>query len=861
MKKFKELKEKAKETVKGLQESFGEIEEQYSDEDKQRELTNLHKLVMESESILNDWENKSDEVAGAIQKLKEYRDNKPVIWNSYNNRTKSVENPGGWATHLLSNLKARTKKTGESTWGFKLQEFSFAKESKEALDSEEKFTSESQEVKQQLAVEEIEVEIKENKEKLEVASKFYSLDYLKKSKENLGDSIKITTATIEKSAIELQDSTLGAVSSKIEETGEWAMEEAERAEKAVKNTEVWKKMSEGWNWLKEKLEKHEIGEEKDIKLKYRINEIQTKPEARLWLAHLLHPIHGEISRIDIKNEISKEKIEKLKKEQSFQELEQYIDKHNITNVSLTTDGEDLIFKYNDKETKIITFEESDELVKKWFKNAKEDKKVIHGIIVAKKDKEGKLTKRFFKLEGEYENEKELHKDTYPIMWRTLIKGGVDKMTISEDRMERILKDKITSDLSSLNFLGFKKDTVESFASGLARTSQALNVSKWLTNNSFLILTDLLNRWDSYILGHADTPPAFNIRTALAYSLIYESKIIDKWKEEFEKACYELENKSAELSINELSEYTAEQKNKIAEEIIKKRFKKIKKQNKERSFDLLKITGKAQKLLTGEAEEKKLLEVVSENLKVLVAKTWEEKGTRKLRSEINNMFGELSKESKSINDITPELVSKIILKQIGIKPEEKDKIIEVYVKVYDVLTETMNTVHSAREEILDKTESLLKEMKQENLLGILRKKRNKIGKLVVKKEAQIDTTSMSISVKPLSNIKLVGNKKQEKSLEELHKEAVELERIVKEEEKNKKISENIEIRELERLQKEEKHFQKQIERLKEKLELVEVDEIKKSQYKNKLQEFESELKDRQSRIKQQEEKLVAQIESK
>ena len=65
MKKFKELKEKAKESIKELQENFSEvkeekqdqtieIQEQYSDEDKQKELASLHKLTMETESILSD---------------------------------------------------------------------------------------------------------------------------------------------------------------------------------------------------------------------------------------------------------------------------------------------------------------------------------------------------------------------------------------------------------------------------------------------------------------------------------------------------------------------------------------------------------------------------------------------------------------------------------------------------------------------------------------------------------------------------------------------------------------------------------------------------------------------------------------
>ena len=98
MKKFKELKEKAKETkkkisesVKELQESLGEkeekqeliiesdIEEQYSDEDKQRELANLSKAVVKAENIVKDWENKKSEAPNLIEKLTDYRDNKKVV--------------------------------------------------------------------------------------------------------------------------------------------------------------------------------------------------------------------------------------------------------------------------------------------------------------------------------------------------------------------------------------------------------------------------------------------------------------------------------------------------------------------------------------------------------------------------------------------------------------------------------------------------------------------------------------------------------------------------------------------------------------------------------------------------------------
>src|SRR5947209_3866041 len=98
MKKFKELKEKAKETkkkisesVKELQESFGEkeeeneliiesdIEEQYSDEDKQRELANLSKIVIKAENVVENWENEKSKAPDLIEQLKDYRDNKKIV--------------------------------------------------------------------------------------------------------------------------------------------------------------------------------------------------------------------------------------------------------------------------------------------------------------------------------------------------------------------------------------------------------------------------------------------------------------------------------------------------------------------------------------------------------------------------------------------------------------------------------------------------------------------------------------------------------------------------------------------------------------------------------------------------------------
>jgi hypothetical protein len=181
---FNKLKEKAKESAKEakrkveeIQESFGETkEEQYSDEKKQKELADLHKLAVEIENILNNWENKGDETKEAIQKLKEYRDNKPIIWESYNNRTKSEENPGGWAVSLLNNLKAKTKKTRESTWGFKgkIQGFTLSKEIKGEVSSEKVSENKIEEVNKQYTAEVVEeVVVKEEKKSQKLLRKHF----------------------------------------------------------------------------------------------------------------------------------------------------------------------------------------------------------------------------------------------------------------------------------------------------------------------------------------------------------------------------------------------------------------------------------------------------------------------------------------------------------------------------------------------------------------------------------------------------------------------------------------------------------------------------------------------------------------
>jgi uncharacterized protein YjbJ (UPF0337 family) len=56
MRKFlNRVEEKTKKIGGSLQESFGESsEKKYSDEEKQKELANLHKLIEKSENILDD---------------------------------------------------------------------------------------------------------------------------------------------------------------------------------------------------------------------------------------------------------------------------------------------------------------------------------------------------------------------------------------------------------------------------------------------------------------------------------------------------------------------------------------------------------------------------------------------------------------------------------------------------------------------------------------------------------------------------------------------------------------------------------------------------------------------------------------
>jgi hypothetical protein len=121
-------------------------------------------------------------------------------------------------------------------------------------------------------------------------------------------------------------------------------------------------------------------------------------------------------------------------------------------------------------------------------------------------------------------------------------------------------------------------------------------------------------------------------------LIYETKIVKKWEGEFERACYELEDRSAELSITELPKYTYEKKKEITQKIIKILFKKYRKETKEKSHDYFeKFTNKVSKVLAGESEESTFLEVIDRNLEDLIIETWEERGTRKLRTELNEKF--------------------------------------------------------------------------------------------------------------------------------------------------------------------------------------------------------------------------------
>lgn len=335
----KELKDKAKEktekvtkkigeSVKELQENFDEykskiiisstdVEAQYSDEDKQKYLGNLNIIVVESEKVVKDWENEKSEAPKLIQELKDYRDNKPGIWKAYDSHT------GGTATKALSNLKlgeAKTKEKKESTWGFKeklqFQEFSFTKEKKEKEGVEEskeevQISVSTIEVKEQKFIGKVEKETIKKEEKItEEVSKtsWSSFKGIKGVAEKGTRSIEKSAIVLQGSALEKFDETKGTISSEIEEKSELAIKKAKEAEEVAKKTETWKKMSEGWNWLREKMENHKIGDETNIKLKYRINEIQTKPEARLWLTHLLHPIHGERVRIEIEETLTLEEI-------------------------------------------------------------------------------------------------------------------------------------------------------------------------------------------------------------------------------------------------------------------------------------------------------------------------------------------------------------------------------------------------------------------------------------------------------------------------------------------------------------------------------------------------------------------------
>jgi len=97
---------------------------------------------------------------------------------------------------------------------------------------------------------------------------------------------------------------------------------------------------------------------------------------------------------------------------------------------------------------------------------------------------------------------------------------------------------------------------------------------------------------------------------------------------------------------------------------------------------------------------------------------------------------------------------------------------------------MTTVGSA---IKKETESLLEDMKQENLLKVLRKK---VDKLMVKKESDDSTSLGSAIIKSFGGTKLVGDEKQEELPEELHKQVIELERVLKEEGTQKEVSDNL-----------------------------------------------------------------------
>ncbi|WNE40893.1 MAG: hypothetical protein mread185_000350 [Mycoplasmataceae bacterium] len=243
----------------------------------------------------------------------------------------------------------------------------------------------------------------------------------------------------------------------------------------------------GWE-----IEKYEIGSERNIKLKHRINEIQTKPEARLWLANLVSLLcDGKKVRFTL---TSAKKVEVF--------IENDKKDENFPHIMISEDTKKQYFRGN--------------------------KKIVQGIIF-KEDEKYEL----LKLEEEYENEEELHKDTRLIMWKALSKSKISKkVNVGVGNIiDKVLKEKS-----------------KVLSSNVKRSDK-----KRLKYNGFLVLANLLDNWDLYPLGSADALPNRNdIITAFSYSLIYEPQIIEKWRDEFKRIRDELEIKSSELSINELS---------------------------------------------------------------------------------------------------------------------------------------------------------------------------------------------------------------------------------------------------------------------------------------------------------------------
>jgi hypothetical protein len=134
------------------------------------------------------------------------------------------------------------------------------------------------------------------------------------------------------------------------------------------------------------------------------------------LAHLLHPIHGERVSVKIEN-LTDSELEKEVKEPLRNEIQKLSEKN------------DSILKLQRKQEKLKKLENKELTVVRLYDDANQkesfveitelgsikDKKIIHGIIVAKKNQSDSQIGRFFKLEERYDREKELYEDTYHIL--------------------------------------------------------------------------------------------------------------------------------------------------------------------------------------------------------------------------------------------------------------------------------------------------------------------------------------------------------------------------------------------------------------------------------------------------------------